>query len=178
LADPAAGADLATLIKDVNVGVRRRTALALGRIGGSDTLPLLIPALSDPDEAVRAAAAFSVGLVGDAQGAVPLERTLADPSAMVRGRAAEGLGLIGNAASAPAVAASAKDCPALIATIAPDDEGPAKSPPIDACRLSILALVRLKQYDALARVVLDVNGQPVSTWWPVAFALQRIGDPR
>jgi cyclophilin family peptidyl-prolyl cis-trans isomerase/HEAT repeat protein len=23
-----------------------------------------------------------------------------------------------------------------------------------------------------------VNGQPVSTWWPVAYALQRVGDPR
>src|SRR5204863_8150804 len=39
LADPAAGADLATLIRDVNPGVRRRTALALGRIGGAETLP-------------------------------------------------------------------------------------------------------------------------------------------
>lgn len=178
LADPAAGADLAALIHDVNVGVRRRTALALGRIGGAETVPLLIPALSDPDQSVRSTAAFALGLVGDAQAVAPLEHALADGAAVVRGRAAEALGLIGNAASASAVAGSAKDCGALIAQIPPDDEGPAKSPEVDACRLSILALVRLKQYDALARVVLDANGQPVSIWWPVAFALQRIGDPR
>ncbi|HEX5071437.1 MAG TPA: HEAT repeat domain-containing protein [Vicinamibacterales bacterium] len=178
LADPAAGADLAALIKDVNVGVRRRTALALGRIGGPETLPLLIPALSDADESVRRTAAFAIGLVGDAQGAAPLEKALADPAASVRGRAAEALGLVGSTASASAVAAAAKNCPSVIAAIPPDDEGPAQSPDVEACRLSILALVRLKQYDALARVVLDANGQPVSAWWPVAFALQRIGDPR
>jgi len=177
LADPAAGADLGALMRDANAGVRRRTALALGRIGGAEMLPLLIPALADPDEAVRTTAAFALGLIGDTQGAAPLERALADPVATVRGRAAEALGLIGNAASASAVAAAAKDCPALIAAIAPDDES-AKGADVEACRLSILALVRLKQYDALARVVLDAGGQPVSSWWPVAFALQRIGDAR
>ena len=38
--------------------------------------------------------------------------------------------------------------------------------------------MRLRDYDALARVALDAQGQPVSTWWPVAFALQRINDKR
>jgi cyclophilin family peptidyl-prolyl cis-trans isomerase/HEAT repeat protein len=52
------------------------------------------------------------------------------------------------------------------------------APEVDACRAAILALTRLRQYDALATVVLDAAGQPVSPWWPVAFALQRVGDPR
>jgi cyclophilin family peptidyl-prolyl cis-trans isomerase/HEAT repeat protein len=30
----------------------------------------------------------------------------------------------------------------------------------------------------LASAVLDPSGRPVSTWWPVAYALQRIDDPR
>src|SRR5262249_18790967 len=40
------------------------------------------------------------------------------------------------------------------------------------------ALVRQKGWVALASAVLDANGKPVSDWWPVAFALQRINDPR
>ena len=36
----------------------------------------------------------------------------------------------------------------------------------------------MRQYDALARVALDDQGQAVSRWWPVAYALQRIGDAR
>jgi len=42
----------------------------------------------------------------------------------------------------------------------------------------LTALVRLKAYEPLAAAVLDQSGQPRSTWWPVAFALQRIGDQR
>jgi HEAT repeat protein len=44
-------------------------------------------------------------------------------------------------------------------------------------RLGLYALARLGAYDALAAAVL-VNEQPVSTWWPVAYALQRAGDSR
>ena len=40
------------------------------------------------------------------------------------------------------------------------------------------ALVRLKAYPQLAAAVLDANGQPRVRWWPVAYALQRIEDPR
>jgi cyclophilin family peptidyl-prolyl cis-trans isomerase/HEAT repeat protein len=42
----------------------------------------------------------------------------------------------------------------------------------------LYALTRLRAYDALAAAVLDPQGQPVSRWWPVAYALQRVGDPR
>jgi cyclophilin family peptidyl-prolyl cis-trans isomerase/HEAT repeat protein len=38
--------------------------------------------------------------------------------------------------------------------------------------------VRLGSYDALASAVLDERGQPVSRWWPIAYALQRSADPR
>src|SRR5260370_11803439 len=61
--------------------------------------------------------------------------------------------------------------------MAPDDEEP-KSPDAEAVRLGLFALVRQKAWAPLASAVLDANGRPVSAWWPVAFALQRIGDPR
>ena len=35
-----------------------------------------------------------------------------------------------------------------------------------------------KAYDALASVALDAAGQPRVRWWPVAYALQRVEDPR
>jgi len=59
-----------------------------------------------------------------------------------------------------------------------DDVGYPLAPPVEAARLAIYALVRLGSYDALAAAVLDGSGQPVSRWWPVAYALGRINDPR
>lgn len=179
LRDSTAGADLVALTADADAGVRRRSALALGRIGDVSAVPALITALSDSEEAVRGIAAFSLGLLGDAQAVPALQKALSDTSAVVRGRAAEGLGLIGTAAagSAQAIAASAASCPAAIANIEPDAETP-QTPDIEACRLSMLALVRLRNYDALAKLVVNAQQQPVSQWWPVAFALQRSGDPR
>src|SRR5206468_7208472 len=38
--------------------------------------------------------------------------------------------------------------------------------------------VRLKAYDPLAAAVLDASGAPRVRSWPVAFALQRLEDPR
>jgi cyclophilin family peptidyl-prolyl cis-trans isomerase/HEAT repeat protein len=139
---------------------------------------VLAAALKDEDEFVRETAAFAMGLLGLEAAAPALEAALKDPSVTVRGRAAEGLGLIGKPASALAIADVSVGCRATLAGIAPDDEALPKTPEIEACRLALLALVRLKSFDALARVALDESGRPVSTWWPVAFALQRIHDPR
>jgi HEAT repeat protein len=179
LSDPSVGADLVALMKDADPGVRRRSALALGRIGDTSVVPTLVAALSDSEEAVRGTAAFSLGLLADPQAVPALQTALGDSSAIVRGRAAEGLGLIGAAASgAPsAVATAAASCPAAMAAIGPDVEAP-QSADIEACKLAIFALVRLRNYDALAKVVLNDKQQPVSSWWPVAFALQRSNDAR
>ena len=177
LQDSLLGADLAELAHDADAGVRRRAVLAIGRVGMPAGVPVASAALTDPDEVVRAAAAFALGLLADAQAVPALESALKDPSPIVRGRAAEGLGLIGVASASTAVADAASGCGPLIALIRPDDEEP-KGPAEEACKLSIVALVRLRQFDALARVVLDANGAPVSSWWPVAFGLQRSNDPR
>jgi cyclophilin family peptidyl-prolyl cis-trans isomerase/HEAT repeat protein len=64
-----------------------------------------------------------------------------------------------------------------IASMSPDEEQWPKSPESDAVRLGLFALVRLKGYEPLAAAVQDASGQ-VSGWWPVAFALSRINDPR
>ena len=52
------------------------------------------------------------------------------------------------------------------------------APAVDAARLGLYALVRLNDFEAVAATVLDASGQPVSSWWPIAYALQRPGDAR
>ena len=179
LRDPAVpGADLDTLARDEHVQVRRGAMIALGRVGMPAGAATLAAALKDSSEDVRAAAAFSIGLLGQRTGVAVLTTALADPSALVRARAIDGLGLIADPSTAPAVAAAAAGCAPLIAPLPPDDEAWPKSPDIEVCRAALFALVRLRQFDELAKVALDANGAPVSQWWPVAYALQRINDPR
>ena len=125
-------------------------------------------------------AAFALGLIGDKAAVDALRHALADPSPIVQGRAAEALGLVDDTASASAIgemiAGHVKA--GALTSIAADDLTHPLSPPTEATRLGLYALVRLKGYDELARAVLDDKGQPVSQWWPIAFALQRVGDKR
>lgn len=174
---PASSADLEVLALDPEPVLRRRALLAIGRVGSPDGLRALVPALTDPDELVRATAAFALGLLGSKDAIDPLRAALHDVSFQVRGRAIEALGLIGDRASGPLVAEVA-GCRTTIAGLEPDDEQWPKSPEVETCRLALFALVRLQDYDALARTALDEQGQPVSRWWPVAYALQRVNDAR
>jgi HEAT repeat protein len=175
---PARVPDLRALLADTDPAVRRRAALAIGRVGRAEGVPPLLPALSDPDDAVRASAAFALGLIGSDAAVAPLEAILTDASASVRGRAVEALGLIGRSeAAAPVADAAAASCAPVLATVSGDADGGA-NPDLEFCKLALFALVRLGDYHHLARVALDQAGQPVSTWWPIAFALQRIGDKR
>ena len=175
---PSAPPDLTVLLKDAEPRIRRRAALAMGRVGLADGIPALAAALADGDPDVRAMSAFALGLIGDKAAEAPLTPVLADPAPLVRGRAAEALGLIdatGAAAAIGKVAAEYARSPAVSA-MAPDDETwPA--PEAEAFKLAIFSLVRLKAFDPLAGAVLN-GGQPATTWWPVAYALQRIGDPK
>jgi hypothetical protein len=85
LADPAAGADLSALIKDANVGVRRRTALALGRIGGQRRFLCSFRRCPIPTSRSAARPRLRLASWAMSQAAAPLEHALADPAPMVRG---------------------------------------------------------------------------------------------
>lgn len=92
--------------------VRRWSAIALGRIGSPEGLPLLYQSLHADDAAVRAASAFAIGEIEDREGvaqrrevpdpraAAELIRLLNDPSLAVRHRVVEALGKIGSHAEA------------------------------------------------------------------------------
>ena len=94
------------------------------------------------------------------------------------GRAAEALGLIGDTASAPIIGKLVSTHLGAAAAMPPDQSPSAGRRPVDAFRLGVYALTRLKAYEPLASAVLGPDGQPRLQWWPVAYALQRIEDKR
>src|SRR5947209_7941349 len=64
------------------------------------------------------------------------------------------------------------------APVAADDETWPGPPQAAAVRRCLFAIVRLKGWDALSSAVLDGSANAVSAWCPIAYAMQRIGDPR
>jgi cyclophilin family peptidyl-prolyl cis-trans isomerase/HEAT repeat protein len=171
---------LLRLLTDSEARIRRRAALAVGRVSMPEGVQPLVRLLDDGDPEVRQMAAFALGLIGDVTARDPLIAKLIDPSPLVTGSAAEALGLIGDDSAADPIA---RMVAALIAT------GALASPPADAAdearnsdaaafRLGLGALVRLKAYDALSSATLDASGQPRVHWWPVGYAFQRLEDPR
>ena len=179
-APPPPPPDLIRFLSDGEARMRRRAALAIGRVGLAEGVPPLVGLLADTDPEVRQMAAFALGLIGDKSAREPLVRALADASPLVQGSAAEALGLIGDTAAADAIGrfvGQSVQSGALAQTPAEEDDV-RRDTPSAAVRLGIHALVRLKAYPQLASAVLDGNGQPRVRWWPVAYALQRLEDAR
>jgi cyclophilin family peptidyl-prolyl cis-trans isomerase len=172
--------DLVRMLADSEARIRRRAALAVGRVGLRAGVDPLVALLRDEDPEVRQMAAFGLGLLGDARARDPLVAALGDTSPLVQGAAAEALGLIGDPAAADAVGRLALTIvqSGAFAQTPGSDADARRDLPVSAFRLAIDALVRLKAYDQLAAAVLDPSGAPKVRWWPVAYALQRIGDKR
>jgi HEAT repeat protein/cyclophilin family peptidyl-prolyl cis-trans isomerase len=175
-----APSDLIRLLGDPEARIRRRAALAVGRVALPEGVDPLVALLADADVEVRQMAAFALGLIGHASARAALIKALDDPEPIVQGRAAEALGSIGDRADADAVSGIVRRHAAAgaFSGVEADDLRYPISGPAEAARLAIYALVRLGSYEALAAAVLDGSGQPVTRWWPVAFALGRINDPR
>ena len=179
VAPPPLPPDLVRLLDDGEARVRRRAAIAIGRVGLPDGVPALVRLLqTDTDPEVRQMAAFGLGLIGDQSAVEPLRAAVADPLPIVAGRAAEALGLLNDTASAPAIGQMVAAHVGAAGAVPPDDARSAVNGAADAFRLGVYALARLKSYDALASSVLSPDGQPRVHWWPVAYALQRIEDKR
>jgi HEAT repeat protein/cyclophilin family peptidyl-prolyl cis-trans isomerase len=173
--------DLIRMLGDNEARVRRRAALAIGRVGLPEGVPPLVDRLSsDSEPEVRQMAAFALGLLADGRAKDPLVAALGDASPLVQGSAAEALGLLGDPTTADAIGRLVSQIVQSGALSRPpgDEDDRRRDTPTAACRLSVFALVRLKAYPALAAAVLDGTGQPRVRWWPIAYALQRLEDPR
>ncbi len=170
--------EIAPLLADPDRGVRRRAALAAGRIGDPAAVPALATLLGDPEVEVRHIAAFALGLVGDRRAVDPLVAALKDAAPVVRGRAAEALGQIGDARAAPAVAQmvmAALPERAPLVTVRGDDPSSATDPWMEP-RLGLVALARLKDVAAAQPVLLN-GGAPRFDWWAATWTAMRLESP-
>jgi HEAT repeat protein len=170
--------ELERALADPDRGVRRRAALAAGRIGDRALVPALLPLLADGEPEVRQMAAFGLGLIGDARAGDALVAALKDPETAVRARAAEAIGRVGDARAAPALAdAIVEAIPkgAAVLTIRGDDPGSAGDPWL-ALRLSLFALVRLKNVTG-AETALLAGGKPRLDWWAATWTAMRLEAP-
>lgn len=170
---------LPILLRDSDARIRRRAAIAIGRVGHPEGVGPLLEALRDADVEVRVAVIFALGLSGDARAVAPLTALLADASPWVQGRAAEALGLLNATSAAPALGGMVANIVKSGEASAVDvDDTTVQAPRVEALRLAIFALVRLNAFDHLGGAVLDARGEPLLRWWPVSYALQRLEDPR
>jgi cyclophilin family peptidyl-prolyl cis-trans isomerase/HEAT repeat protein len=174
---PGAG-ELERLLRDPDRGVRRRAALAAGRVADPALVPALVDLLNDQEVEVRRVAAFALGLAGEHAAVDRLLAALADSDAGVRGRAAEALGRVGEARAAAAIARLVVDAlPKTIGrmTVRGDDPGD----PADSWaeqRLALLALARLKDVSAARHALLD-GARPRFDWWAATWVAMRLESP-
>src|SRR5712691_10184949 len=163
--------DVRNGLADGDRSLRRRAALAAGRIGDAAVVPALLPLLQDGEVEVRQMAAFAFGLVGDATAVDALVAALKDPEPVVRGRAAEALGQIGDARAAPAIAqmvVAALPPKAPLVTVRGDDPASMTDPWLEP-RLGVFALARLKDARSAQAALLSA-GQPRFDWWAATWA--------
>jgi cyclophilin family peptidyl-prolyl cis-trans isomerase/HEAT repeat protein len=172
------GGELERLLRDPDRGVRRRAALAAGRVAHPSLVPALADLLNDPEKEVRRMAAFALGLAGDASAVDRLLASLADPDGGVRGRAAEALGRIGEARAAPAVARLVVEVlPKTISrmTVRGDDPGNPEDSWAEQ-RLALFALARIRDVPAARHALLD-GDRPRFDWWAATWVAMRLESP-
>ena len=170
--------DLVVLLSDSQTQLRRRAALAIGRVGLPEGVGSLVASLTDPEPEVRQMSAFALGLIGDASATDALVVALQDQSPKVQGRAAEALGRIGAVDAAESIGALARQYVTSAFDVQPEDVSYPLTEEVEAFRLGLYALADLNAFEPLAGAVLQEDGQPILWWWPVAYALQRLDDPR
>ncbi len=175
------GGSIPAFLRHEDPAIRRRAALAAGRIGDPLVGPHLLQQVRDPVVEVRRATVLALGMLGSPESAAALVSALSDIDAVTRGRAAEALSRIGQASSGPAIAeAFRRALPGNAGAglrIRGDDPGRADDPWVEL-RLHLFALARLKDAGALAGAALGPDSTPLIDWWACVWAAMRIADPR
>ncbi len=172
------GGELDRYLRDPDRSVRRRAALAAGRVADRALVPTLVDLMNDQEAEVRQMAAFALGLVGDPAGADRLVASLQDTEGIVRARAAEALGRLGDprvaADLARFVTEQAPKTPGVI-TIRGDDPANPRDPWVEL-RLALFSLYRLKDAKAAASALLS-GSEPRFDWWAATFVAARLESP-
>ena len=117
----------------------------------------------------------------EASAADALGAALTDPDPLVQGRAAEGLGLIGHKPAAERIAAMMQ--PHIKAGVLDGHRSPTISSTRSRrrsrpCGSACMRWCGSARTTPLASALSTATAQPISRWWPVAYAFRRVGDPR
>jgi cyclophilin family peptidyl-prolyl cis-trans isomerase/HEAT repeat protein len=166
--------ELGKLLADANPSVRRRAALAAGRIGDEGAVaPLATLLRGDRDEGVRAMAAFALGEVEAESGADALLDVLRlTKAAQVRARTVEALGKI--AAALPEARQEAKKRIGEAITSALAAEGRQPKPNRLFVLLGITAALRARPEGGAHAVALFLNSTDARVRADAANALARL----
>jgi cyclophilin family peptidyl-prolyl cis-trans isomerase/HEAT repeat protein len=154
-----------------NAQVRRRAALAGGRIADAGAVPILAGLLSDRDTSVAATAAFALGELGDSAAIPALARAASSDGIASRptvvGEAALALGkMTGSAAARAAVEKLLTDAPRT---------GPGVS---RAVGQALLAVWRFPRPADVRPILPWLASNDPELRWRAAYALSRRPDPR
>lgn len=174
------GGTLSQLLKSPEAAIRRRAALAIGRIGDPLGLGHLLPLMDDSEPLVRRAAAFALGLLKQKEASATLVRALKDSDPSVRGRASEALSRLGASETAGLIAEAARRAipgggPVLV--VRGDAPGDPEDPWVEL-RLHLFALARLKATNEAASVLVNADGTARLDWWASAWTAMRLEDER
>jgi hypothetical protein len=163
--DAAPMPGLIELLRDTDPRVRRRAALAVGRVGLIAGGPSLRDALTDPNPDVRQMSAFALGLLADPEAKESLMLALNDVDPLTRGRSAEALARLDAHEAAPAIGAMVQVVTTQASQVPQDDLTYPQSPEVEAFRMGVTALALLDAYEPLAMAVLSPAGELNVRWW-------------
>jgi cyclophilin family peptidyl-prolyl cis-trans isomerase/HEAT repeat protein len=179
--------DLLEMIQPPHGGVRRRTILALGRIGYPSGLGFLVDVLNGDKNSenrnpeIRALAAFSLGEIESHHAASYLLQRLdaaTESSYLVRGRAAEALGKIASnnlSRSALGNYGLKGIADAIAALLPPTNASPSGEAKFVAS-MALTALLRIKQPSTIEAIAAQLRSPDADLRWQSANALARIRE--
>ena len=163
------GAMFERAITHPDVAVRRAAAVAIGRIGNRDGLPLVVSLLTAPERDIHADAFFALGLLRDTAAIAPIIRRLRSPDSL------------GATASAEAATALAKIGGPTAARFLGDLIASGSDLPRGRRELMLpTAIIESRRLGALANAA-GLTGfamEPdVDLRWRAVYALGRLGAP-
>jgi cyclophilin family peptidyl-prolyl cis-trans isomerase/HEAT repeat protein len=166
--------DLGQLLEDGRAAVRRRAALAAGRIGDEGAVNSLSGLLRrDGDEGVRAAAAFALGEIEAEGGSGALRETLRlrkTPAA--RARAVEALGKVAAALGEPQAARRRQLGAAVLSALAAEQKRP--KPDRQTVLLGLTAALRARPEGGARAVAAFLDSKDARVRADAANALARL----
>ncbi len=174
--------DMVSPLSGNNGAVRRRTILALGRIGYPTAITALLDVLkTDRSEEFRALAAFSLGEIESHYAASALMERLdaeTEKSMLVRARAAEALGkIVANKLSADALGRyGITGIAETLAKILPDASQPVNPETKLVATLTLTALLRARQSSTIPAIASQLRSPDADLRWQAANALARIRE--